>query len=820
MMFGLFVVCVGVRAANPTDGTRLAPGFIGAWQPDGVLVVPIEGEASLRPNGFRANDKVIAIDGVPMTEVAAGLFTGSPVSPLALGQTREYTVVRDGRTLTLAAEPQPYPVSTLLAKSWGALLSTLVLLFIAGVAFAQRPQHPLVQALVLMSLAGWGVVAYSIGLNLADMFDPPRFWLWLLLIVTGILLYMIGLVRVSLTLAPLDTPLFRAMNRPVGVLLTGLVPILGAFIYLFLRLAAAQNALTWLELWIPTFALASGLVIFIAIVFLGLSYRGNQDEDTRRKIRLVVAGGLISTLIILIANAIPILVLGQPLLDANVLSLSALPVTIAMGIAIFRYRLIDIDFVISRTLVYAAVTGAMLAIYLTALLVLLAVLGPMAGGGVSQIISILALAFTVGLGIVLFNSLRDRIQLAVDRRFYRSRYVARQLFTQFAFAARNQVDVDKLKTDLTTVIEDAMEPSHVSIVDAASPSSEKQASAVDPQLAAFIGQAGLSVIDAGDAGTPASISTHLRAQGTRLAVPLVSQGTLIGVIKLGERRDSRAYSLDDRRLLALLGEQVASPLHTAQLARAQQLQAVERERLEQELSIARRIQLTLLPQTLPSLAGYTLRAFYQPARAVGSDLYDFVELPDGKLGIFIGDVSDKGVPAAMVMTAARTVLRSQARALASPGSVLRVANDILQPDVPTGMFVTCFYALLDVRTGSLHYANAGHSLPLRSHAGQVSELHARGMPLGLLPNMEYEAFEAHLPPGCTVLFYSDGLVEAHNAERAMFGDERLRASIQGQASHSLADPIERVLADLHAFVGPAWEQEDDISMVSLSRDPD
>jgi serine phosphatase RsbU (regulator of sigma subunit) len=270
-------------------------------------------------------------------------------------------------------------------------------------------------------------------------------------------------------------------------------------------------------------------------------------------------------------------------------------------------------------------------------------------------------------------------------------------------------------------------------------------------------------------------------------------------------------------LLALLAEQVASPLHTAQLARAQQVQAVERGRLEEELSIARRIQLALLPEVIPNLPGYVLRAFYQPARAVGGDLYDFIELPDGKLGIFIGDVSDKGVPAAMVMTAARAVLRSQARAHASPGHVLLMANDILHSDIPSGMFVTCFYAVLDAQTGALRFANAGQNLPFLTSAGAVSELRARGMPLGLLPGMEYEESEMHLPPGSTILFYSDGLVEAHNHERVMFGNARLRASLQQR--DSLADPVDHVLADLRAFAGADWAQEDDITMISLNRNP-
>src|SRR5262249_19522758 len=158
----------------------------------------------------------------------------------------------------------------------------------------------------------------------------------------------------------------------------------------------------------------------------------------------------------------------------------------------------------------------------------------------------------------------------------------------------------------------------------------------------------------------------------------------------------------------------------------------ERERIEQELHVARLIQQTLLPKELPALPRWQLDAYYQPAREVGGDFYDFLTFDDERLGIVIGDVTDKGVPAALVMATTRSILRSAAQTTASPGKVLEQTNNLLYPDIPAKMFVTCLYAILDPHSGHLCYANAGHDLPYRRYGDTVCELRATGMPLGLM----------------------------------------------------------------------------------------
>jgi serine phosphatase RsbU (regulator of sigma subunit) len=248
----------------------------------------------------------------------------------------------------------------------------------------------------------------------------------------------------------------------------------------------------------------------------------------------------------------------------------------------------------------------------------------------------------------------------------------------------------------------------------------------------------------------------------------------------------------------------------------QQQEAQERERIEQELQVARLIQQTLLPKSLPGLPGYDVAAYYQPAREVGGDFYDFLELEDGRLGLVIGDVSGKGVPAAIVMAITRTMLHAAYRlGSPAPGEILEQVNNILHPDIPPNMFVTCLAAILDSRIGRLQYANAGHDLPYLRHADGVSELRATGMPLGLMPGMSYEQKEIALKPGESVLLYSDGLVEAHDPRREMFGFPRMQEFVGAHPGG--ASLIYFLLAELERFTGEEWEQEDDIALLTLQR---
>jgi serine phosphatase RsbU (regulator of sigma subunit)/predicted ester cyclase len=313
------------------------------------------------------------------------------------------------------------------------------------------------------------------------------------------------------------------------------------------------------------------------------------------------------------------------------------------------------------------------------------------------------------------------------------------------------------------------------------------------------------------------------AEGDKVVIRTIGSGThdlaeYEGLAPTGVRitiENIHIYRVVEDKIVEARGVSDTSPLWK----RRMEQQRIERERFEQELLVARRIQHALLPKAVPELEGWEILPHYQPAREVGGDFYDFPPVADGRVGLVIGDVSGKGIPAAVLMASTQSVLRAiSQRGDSLPDQVLTEANEVLCTYIPPNMFVTCFYAILDPESGHLSYANAGHTLPFckRHNEDQADELRARGMPLDLIPGMSYERQETSLVPRDAVLFCTDGLVEAHDPRGEMFGTPRLRSllSERPEAGRGLSATL---MKELERFTGEGREQEDDITLLTLER---
>jgi predicted ester cyclase len=295
------------------------------------------------------------------------------------------------------------------------------------------------------------------------------------------------------------------------------------------------------------------------------------------------------------------------------------------------------------------------------------------------------------------------------------------------------------------------------------------------------------------------------------------RGELMGVAPTGKELTNRAIVIHRIVEGKIAEEWGMGTMGTTLRGQRLEQEIRERERVEQELKVARSIQQASLPMEVPTLQGWQISPYYQPAREVGGDFYDFHLLSEGRVGLVVGDATGKGVPAALVMSTTCGMLQAVSQALdsSSPGEVLARVNETLLARIPPNMFVTCFYAILEPESGHLVYANAGHDLPYLHRNGDAEELRARGMPLGLMQGMNYEEKEVILEAGEAALLYSDGLVEAHDPKGEMFGFPRLRALIAEHGEEgSLVDFL---LQELYSFVGEGWEQEDDITLLTLER---
>jgi sigma-B regulation protein RsbU (phosphoserine phosphatase) len=240
--------------------------------------------------------------------------------------------------------------------------------------------------------------------------------------------------------------------------------------------------------------------------------------------------------------------------------------------------------------------------------------------------------------------------------------------------------------------------------------------------------------------------------------------------------------------------------------------------LQNELDVASKMQQAILPTSFPEGADFEVYGNMAPARNVGGDFFDVISLENGRIGLAVADVSDKGVPAALFMMSSRTLLKGAAIGMGDPNAVLSEVNDLLNEDNETVMFVTLLYAVYDPETGEMTYANGGHSNPLVVHAdGSSTELPLTGgIALGVMPGLEYRQDSHPLAPGDTLVLYTDGVSEAMNSEGEEFGVERLRQIFADQPPVSARTVNEDILQAVSDFAGDT-PQSDDVTCLVLHR---
>jgi sigma-B regulation protein RsbU (phosphoserine phosphatase) len=316
---------------------------------------------------------------------------------------------------------------------------------------------------------------------------------------------------------------------------------------------------------------------------------------------------------------------------------------------------------------------------------------------------------------------------------------------------------------------------------------------------------------------PAWAPNWVQEEGFRghAAVPLMVNSHSVGVLVVNQR-EPRLLKEDDMHCLQLMANQAALAIEKARLHEEE----VKARAMERELEVGREIQLSMLPASTPVLPGWEFASYYQAAREVGGDFFDFFELPDapGRLGMVIADVTGKGVPAALFMARTSKVMQIIGMQSGSPLETLRQTNESMMRERGTHLLLSALYAVLDIHSGRLVYANAGHCWPLwlQSATGQVVELDARGVILGALTDTYLEERELDVQPGDLLLFYSDGLTEAMNATRQLFGEERLAEVLAANQGSNAQEMLEAIVDAVRDFCGDT-PQSDDLTLFVVRR---
>jgi sigma-B regulation protein RsbU (phosphoserine phosphatase) len=298
-------------------------------------------------------------------------------------------------------------------------------------------------------------------------------------------------------------------------------------------------------------------------------------------------------------------------------------------------------------------------------------------------------------------------------------------------------------------------------------------------------------------------------------LPLIAEDHSIGALVINDRKP-RLITEDELRFLQLMANQAAIAIESARLLEEE----LARRRLEEEIAVGRQIQLSLLPETTPSLPGWEIVVKYHAARQVGGDFYDFLNLqePPPRYGIVIADVSDKGVPAALFMAMCRTMIRSTALSGRSPAQTLIRTNELILKDSRADLFLSAIYVTLDTKSGRLIYANGGHSRPLwlQSTTQEIIELRSEGIILGAFDDVSIEEKEFVINPGDVLLFFTDGVTEATNAEGEILGKECLLQILEENRGGSADKIADAILEAIRHFTG-VTPQSDDLTILVLRR---
>ena len=583
------------------------------------------------------------------------------------------------------------------------------------------------------------------------------------------------------------------------------------------RLIYGAPVLNWI-------LLADYLVLGLLALFH--SWWTARDKVQRGQILVLLIGTLVGTLpFVVFAVSFPSFFRDERYMAWGVVPMALVPLT--FGYAIVRFRLFDVRVIVRKSLVYGVLTATVTAFYA------LAIVAGSRLASSSAFFSSPLFAFTFGLVVVLIvDPLRRRLQSVVDRLFFRDRADFQQALVEMSRTVVSQLEREKLHELLTTRTAELL---RLERLDLLTPRPEDGAlaragrSGDDGATALPVGSAlARLVLDRGapvrlselDTWTLDDVSRRFleaeRRREVKVLVPVATRGKLLGLMAVGAKRSEQEFGREDLDHLATMANQGALGLEAASLHE----QLTRRAEMERDLEIARDIQTSLFPSEMPALPGIELHGVSRPAREVGGDFYDFVDLPADsgrRLGLVVGDVSGKSVPASLLMVAAREIVHARALADPDPAAIFRDANRRIYA-IKRRMFVSLSYFLIDPDALTIQYALAGQPTPLlvREGAAEAVEIPtpSQRIPLGAFRETTYDSRTIYLRRGDLLLFHTDGLNEAMSTQMNPYGDERLKASLVRHASRPLAELAEELLEDIRQYAYGA-EQYDDQTFVLL-----
>jgi len=565
----------------------------------------------------------------------------------------------------------------------------------------------------------------------------------------------------------------------------------------------------------------AGLVVFID------SYARCVKKERRKELKPILIGVIVGILtfayVLIVSARKPFAIYLEPIILTPALLLLVVPVM--FGYAIVRYRLMDIDFIVKRSLIYGMVTTTMAAIYLLIIYGLGTLLADIVGSEDSRTMNLVALIVIA----FAFDPIKRRLQEWIDKIFYQERYNYEKALLGFTQELPRFTRLSQILESMVYRISSTMHIEKVAVVlcdDAEGCSVVSQN--IDEACCQFKPEYNGLISLLRKTKTPQSFALladepdnfvllpsdklNLIKAGIVLSVPMVLQERLIGMINVGTKMSGKVYSKEDIDLLSTVAAQAAIAIENSRLHKTE----LEKEKFEEELSLARRIQEGLLPKENPSVHGLDVAGISIPALTVGGDYFDFIQIDSNKLLVVIADVSGKGMPAALYMSKVQGMVQLAAHMYSSPKEMLRNVNRRIFEGIERRSFITMILALFDTKKKRVRICRAGHNKALIGLNGKLKFLEGGGIGLGLErgPLFDNELEEISLPLKAESLFffYTDGLTEAMNRQGKEFGEETVSRLVKEKRSLP-AEQLQRVIITAaEEFQGEA-EQHDDVTVV-------
>jgi sigma-B regulation protein RsbU (phosphoserine phosphatase) len=587
---------------------------------------------------------------------------------------------------------------------------------------------------------------------------------------------------------------------------------------LALRLAATSLALVF-EFHVKFFSVVNLLYIVAAIWSLSKGFRALTNPRLRSQVRIIIQGVLSAVSLYVIAFIAPTLGLfnlAEPV-RVGLAILALLIGTTSIAWSIIRYQFLDVRLFVRQSVVFTISSALLVGL----LLLLIIEVSPFIRGLLDVQTPLVDVAFFV-LVLIFFQPMKDRVDGWITRLFLRDEADPRAILESFSREIATVFAVDDLKKHVLAVVTGQLFIERAFFAHRISGEShftlelaglEGQAiPEADPFFTDLTARNRPTSFDEFILDKPLTAMTEILSRwGCHLVVPIIDRGELTAVLMLGDKISGYRYTIEDVNLLATLANQMAVALTNVSLYE----EALERQRLEDEMNVARKIQLRLLPQEAPVGPAFQVAAFAQPSRQVGGDYHDFFELPGGRLGIVIADVSGKGLGAALLVSQLQAFLKSEVRSHRRVVDYVCNANALVVESTASDQFATMVYAELDPATGILEYSNAGHNYPIVVKPdGSHYALDRGGLVLGAFRSAQYDTGQVCLEPDDVVLFYTDGLSDLEDHHGNDFGEDRILSLVKENRQMS-AEGLKNELVSEATEFSRGELGFDDLTMVVL-----